>query len=161
MAARIKIKFVRSHHWHPRSTFSVVQRPGSNSLSLAESNWFGDKPIWPIESEQGGLGFDEFGAGEFGWLNPIDEASGFGEGLFGAGEFGYFNSLVTCESPRRCDDGRHVLALTIRQPYGLEQNSITEWPFLVTSIPSPPAAIIFNAMSDGDLSVKWIGSDDV
>ena len=161
MAARIKIKFVRSYHWHPKSTFSVVQRPGTSSLSSAEDNWFAAKPVWPIESEQGGLGFGEFGAGEFGSLNLGDDSSGFGEGLFGAGEFGYFNSMITCVSPRRSADGRYVLSLIIHQPCGLEHSCTTEWLYLVASIPSEPRAIMFETMSDGELALKWIGSDDV
>jgi hypothetical protein len=161
MASRVKINFVRSHRWHHRGTFLVHHSEGPSLLSQLTEECGARKPLWPTPWEQAGFGHGQFALGSFGWGQGSIDSGGFGFGRFGSGEFGYYNAIVTWISPRAYRDGLHTFCIKVFQACGLAGESIREWPFLITSIPSPPKALRFAGMTGGELTLRWIDSDDI
>jgi len=161
MSARVKISFLRSHRWSGTANFEVFYSPGVWLIYPPEKINGSPVPIWQYAWEQAGFGHGRFGYGSFGWGQGGLAAGGFGFGKFGLGEFGYYNAVVEWITPKAYPDGLHSFGVLMYKETGSPGSFITENNVLIRSTPSAPAALLFDTMTDGEITVRWMPSEDV
>ena len=113
--------------------------------------------IFPSHAYVSGFGLNAFGSGGFGFdgANTV----GFGMGAFGYGEFG-FDALMVEWLSDILGPGTYIFGVKVSDLAGNESTE-SETTVYLDPMPRSPSRLDVNTYSDPDLTLEWVGSEDV